>query len=95
MSLKKRSTNSISLMQTHEPVSVLSFDDLPKCQRVVVKCGTAIVNTDDGHPSLSRMAQIVEQVSVVMSALTIVAIFIDANFFIKSRIYLCGSHVHR
>ena len=64
MSSKKRSTNSISLHQTHEPVDILSVADLSKCQRVVVKCGTAVVSTDDGHPSLSRISQVVEQVYI-------------------------------
>ena len=38
--------------------------DLPLAQRVVIKAGTSVVSTPEGYPSLSRMANIVEHVSI-------------------------------
>ena len=38
--------------------------DLPLAQRVVIKAGTSVVSTPEGFPSLTRMANIVEHVSL-------------------------------
>lgn len=39
-------------------------DDLAMAKRIVIKAGTSVVSTPDGFPSLSRMADIVEHVSL-------------------------------
>ena len=39
-------------------------DDIPFAKRIVIKAGTSVVSTPDGFPSLSRMADIVEHVSL-------------------------------
>ena len=38
--------------------------DLRASKRVVIKAGTSIVSTPEGYPSLSRIAAIVEQVTL-------------------------------
>lgn len=39
-----------------------SREELALAQRVVIKAGTSVVSTPEGFPSLSRMANIVENV---------------------------------
>jgi glutamate 5-kinase len=46
-------------------MSIHSRSDLPLARRVVIKAGTSVVSTPDGYPSLSRMANIVEHVSMM------------------------------
>ena len=41
--------------------------DLPQAKRVVIKAGTSVVSTPDGYPSLTRMANIVENVRQIRS----------------------------
>ena len=40
-------------------------EDLAMAKRIVIKAGTSVVSTPDGFPSLSRMADIVEHVSLL------------------------------
>jgi glutamate 5-kinase len=42
--------------------------DLRASKRVVIKAGTSIVSTPEGYPSLSRIAAIVEQVTLLLFA---------------------------
>ena len=35
---------------------------LRKAKRVVIKCGTAILNSDEGYPSLTRLSNLVASV---------------------------------
>lgn len=40
-------------------------EDLAMAKRIVIKAGTSVVSTPEGFPSLSRMADIVEHVSLL------------------------------
>ena len=40
-----------------------SREELQLAHRVVIKAGTSVISTPDGFPSLTRIAQIVENVS--------------------------------
>lgn len=37
--------------------------DIAQAKRIVIKAGTSVVSTPDGYPSLTRMADIVENAS--------------------------------
>lgn len=41
-------------------------EDLRQVKRVVIKAGTSVISTPDGYPSLTRMASIVEDVSLIL-----------------------------
>jgi glutamate 5-kinase len=45
--------------------SISSRSDLASAQRIVIKAGTSVVSTPEGYPSLTRIANIVEHVSVL------------------------------
>jgi hypothetical protein len=42
-----------------------SREDISLVQRIVIKAGTSVVSTPDGYPSLSRIANIVENVRII------------------------------
>lgn len=40
---------------------IKSREDIPLSSRIVIKAGTAVISNPDGYPSLTRMADLVEQ----------------------------------
>jgi hypothetical protein len=55
-------------MSSSSLIRINGRKDLASAQRIVIKAGTSVVSTPEGYPSLTRIANIVENVRTPCSS---------------------------